>query len=149
VSPRRNEAAGVGAPKENVNRRPSLSRQTSTDAALADGFASGGGAAIIFAGASPAGDCGASAATGFGISGFGASTIGPGVSAGFGMSAALGASFAAASEVAGGGFAASATVGAAISVLASVLASAFICFATVSDAGGLISSERCSAPSFA
>src|SRR5438105_7786143 len=33
LSPRRNKAAGVGVPKENFSRKPSLSRMTSTSAA--------------------------------------------------------------------------------------------------------------------
>ena len=43
VSARRNSAAGVGAAKENVTRRPSLSRLASTVAALSLAPLSGGG----------------------------------------------------------------------------------------------------------
>src|SRR3979490_2176562 len=65
VSARRNNAAGVAAAKENVRRRPSLSRLALTEVALSAAWAAGGGsdaARVIFGGPSAAG-----AAISFGV----------------------------------------------------------------------------------
>ncbi|TMK48678.1 MAG: hypothetical protein E6G70_10525 [Alphaproteobacteria bacterium] len=90
LSPRRNEAAGVGVPKENIRRKPSLSRLVSTRTAPSPAslpvsargagsdaatVAFGAGVASSALGVSGLDDCGLGAA-GFGASGFGASGLG-------------------------------------------------------------------------
>ena len=58
VSARRNNAAGVAVAKENISRRPSLSRLALTRAASSAALACGGGsgaASVMFAGACAAG----------------------------------------------------------------------------------------------
>ena len=118
ASPRRNEAAGVGVPKENFSRKPSLSRMTSTRAAsslaLSLALACGGesDATVVAFGA---------AASVLGVSFFGASgLVASGLDASGLGDSDLAASDLAASDLADSGLGASAMA-------------AGICFGGVSD----------------
>src|SRR5665213_3356042 len=101
VSARRNSAAGVVAAKENIKRRPSLSRRALTEAALSPAFISAGGsggAARSILGGAGGGATGVSLAAG---AGFGISAAADGGGAASGL-ISIWASLANFSEVTGG-----------------------------------------------
>ena len=156
VSARRNSAAGVGAAKENVTRRPSLSRLASTVAALSLAPLSGGGpdaaGAGCFGGSAGGGAClgatafGASAAVAWacsaGCTAFVASAGGDVFSATAAILSAAGATLSLAGVTfSTAGVAASATAGA--SVTWAGLSSILACSAIVSEVAGGISAGCC------
>jgi len=135
LSARRNSAAGVGALKENVTRKPSLSRLASTEPSAGGPDATG----VIFFGGSAA--AGAASICSVGCAGFAVSTGCSGFSA-----AATIFSPAAGFSAAGAGFSA---IGAVISVAggASVgcpgLISILACSAIISEVTGASSAGCC------
>ena len=102
VSARRNMAAGAGAAKENITRRPSLSRLASTEAA----------AGSAFFGASTTAAVGFFGATGFDVSSAAAGFACEGVAA-FGVSAEMIFSSAGVRDTTGGIFSAAGAISAA------------------------------------
>ena len=156
VSARRNSAAGVGAAKENVTRKPSLSRLASTVAVLSLAPLSGSGldaaGSAFFAGSAGGGAClgvtafGASAAAAWTCSAGGATFAASADGAGFSGAAAIFSVAGAALSLSGvtfstAGVAASATAGA--SVTWAGLISILACSAIVSEVAGGISAGCC------